>query len=336
MQRTLMLALVAASVWAQGPRLADPPTTVLSESRVQQLEAQVSNAPTDAASQALLGKNYAYFILGVTALGDYDRVIGVDPAKAASKFASHARQQLTNMNSAGVCGEGGFALWNTSFRVEGSLTARPPETATLVSARALAAQAVDRAITLEPAAGIWRNYRVSILIHRANFGGDLHLSATEAFRQVKQDMAVLKGITRDAQLPGAARLAVNAQAFNDARSYAREMLDGADNAKDWNQGNWIFFGNMVLGQLALRAGDKDRAADYLLASGKTPGSPQLNSFGPNMLLAKELIEAGAREPVLKFLAECGHFWQKDQGRLKTWAEQVAAEKTPDFGSNLFY
>jgi hypothetical protein len=49
---------------------------------------------------------------------------------------------------------------------------------------------------------------------------------------------------------------------------------------------------MVLGQVALRRGDAKKAASFLLAAGKTWGSPQLNSFGPNMPLANDLLAAG--------------------------------------------
>ena len=39
---------------------------------------------------------------------------------------------------------------------------------------------------------------------------------------------------------------------------------------------------------------------YLLAVGRTPGSPQLNSFGPNMALAAELLQKEVRDTVLQY------------------------------------
>lgn len=336
MNRTLILALLAASVFAQVPRATNAITPVLSEDQVRQLEAQVAEVPTDVASRTLLGKNYAYFILGVTALGAYDVVTGTDPAKAASQFAAHARQQLADSTSAGVCGEGGFALWNTSFAVEGSFAARSRIDGTFDAERMLAAAAIDRAIRLEPTAEQWHEYRARTLVNRTSFSGGPHLSAAEAFDQVTQDMTVLTGIVRIALLPTAARLALSAQAFDEARSYAREMLDKANNTKVRSRGNLVFYGNMVLGQLALRDGEQARAVEYLLASGKTPGSPQLNSFGPNMSLAKELIAAGFKEPVRQFFEECRVFWRMDRGRLNAWAEQVDAGQMPNFKASLIY
>jgi len=38
----------------------------------------------------------------------------------------------------------------------------------------------------------------------------------------------------------------------------------------------------------LKEGKVEDAKHYLLEAGKTPGSPQLNSFGPDMSLAEEL------------------------------------------------
>ena len=40
-----------------------------------------------------------------------------------------------------------------------------------------------------------------------------------------------------------------------------------------------------------------------------PGSPQLNSFGPIMSLAEELLEQGEPDTVLEFFAECRKFWK---------------------------
>ncbi|WP_321475859.1 hypothetical protein [uncultured Paludibaculum sp.] len=336
MNRTLILALLAASVLAQVPPAAASITPLLSEEQMVLLEAQVAANPTDIASRALLGKNYAYFILGVTELGDWDRVIDIDPAKAASEFATHARQQLAESTSASVCGEGGYALWNASFDVEGSLVAGPRAMGRIHADRTLAALAVDRAITLEPAAEKWHAYRARTLVVRARLNGGPQLSAAEAFLQIRQDMAALKGVVRDALLPTAARRALDAQASDEAGAYAREMLDKAKDTKDWYRGNLVFYGNMVLGQLALRGGDQAQAAEYLLASGQTPGSPQLNSFGPNMSLAKELIEAGYKEPVLQFFEECRLFWRGERGRLTAWAAQVNSEQMPNFRANLVY
>ena len=62
---------------------------------------------------------------------------------------------------------------------------------------------------------------------------------------------------------------------------------------------------MVLGEVALRNGNIADAAQYLIASGKSSGSPALDSFGPNLSLAKALLEV---DVVLKFFDLCKAFW----------------------------
>jgi hypothetical protein len=228
-----------------------------------------------------------------------------------------------------------------------------------LDARALGAQALDRAIAIEPGNATWRSYRIPILVLRAN-SDFLPFSAKDAYSQVKEDLSVLTGATRYALLAGAAKLAVKASALDDAQAYAIELLNSATDPKDWNYGNAIFFGNMVQGQVALRRGDLETARSRLLSSGNTPGSPQLNSFGPNMSLARDLLTDGAevpiaglarraarvprqnvtssdaRQTVLEFFDLCRVFWTMGGDRLQQWSQQVRAGVVPDFGSNLHY
>lgn len=76
------------------------------------------------------------------------------------------------------------------------------------------------------------------------------------------------------------------------------------------------------------------AAGYLLEAGRTPGSPQLSSFGPNMQLARELLEAGETRPVLEYFELCRKFWPSPA--LDAWAAEVRAGQIPEFGANLKY
>jgi hypothetical protein len=60
----------------------------------------------------------------------------------------------------------------------------------------------------------------------------------------------------------------------------------------------------------------------------------LNSFGPSMILAREMLEAGERETVLEYLRLCRSFWKADEGRLERWTQEIKAGRTPDFGPSL--
>jgi hypothetical protein len=135
----------------------------------------------------------------------------------------------------------------------------------------------------------------------------------------------------------AAKAAFELGKTDEARQYAQEVLDLAPRYRgDWNYGNAIHDGHMVLGRVALRAGDVDVAKRELLLAGATRGSPQLNSFGPNMSLAKDLIEQKQTEVVVEYFALCGKFWKLERGNLKRWSILAKAGEMPDFGPNLLY
>ena len=124
---------------------------------------------------------------------------------------------------------------------------------------------------------------------------------------------------------------------SEVRAHANEVLTiAAKYQNDWNYGNAIHKGNLALGRLALREGKVDEAGKYLLLAGHTPGSPQLNTFGPNMSLAKELLERGERQKVLEYFELCAKFWKQDRGQLKIWSLQVKGGAEPAFGANLLY
>jgi hypothetical protein len=139
------------------------------------------------------------------------------------------------------------------------------------------------------------------------------------------------------KLPDLAKRSLNAGEVAKAKAYSKQLLDMAPHyPKDWNYGNAIYYGNFVLGRIAVREGNLAQAGQYLLAAGATPGSPQLDSFGPNTTLAKELIEKGQADVVLQYFALCKHFWTMDRGKLDEWSATVRGGGIPDFSSNLDY
>lgn len=135
-----------------------------------------------------------------------------------------------------------------------------------------------------------------------------------------------------------ATAAFDAGDMNLAENYARELLATAPQyPKDWNYGNAIFYANIVIGRVALRRGaNVVQAKSSLLASAQTPGSPQLNSFGPNMSLAKDLLNLGERDTVLEFFSLCRSFWKSPLAKLDDWTAMVKGGGIPEFGANLLY
>jgi tetratricopeptide (TPR) repeat protein len=153
-----------------------------------------------------------------------------------------------------------------------------------------------------------------------------------------EQTAATNGKERFYALSGLAKAAFDAGDFDKAERYARELLSAAPGyEKDWNLGNAIFFGNMVLGRVALRRDHNvGLAKTLLMTSATTTGSPQLNSFGPNMSLANDLLIQGERETVLEFFSRCRAFWKMGATRLDNWTAVVKGGGTPDFGANLLY
>lgn len=134
-----------------------------------------------------------------------------------------------------------------------------------------------------------------------------------------------------------AKAAFLAGEYDHAIAWAQQSITAAAQyPKDWNYGNAIHHGNITVGRVALQRNDIATAKQSLLAAGKTRGSPQLNSFGPSMTLASELLARGERETVLEYLQLCKNFWRMNDGRLDAWTNAIKTGKAPDFNPNLAY
>jgi hypothetical protein len=111
---------------------------------------------------------------------------------------------------------------------------------------------------------------------------------------------------------------------------AAEYLELADvYGCNWNYGNAIHDANRFLGLVHLRNGNADTAAQYLLRAGKSTGSPQLNSFGPDLDLANELLKVGQIEPVKAYLTDIKRFWRMDNGQVRTWLAEIDKGGKPE-------
>ncbi|MBS2007433.1 MAG: hypothetical protein JST01_10355 [Cyanobacteria bacterium SZAS TMP-1] len=106
--------------------------------------------------------------------------------------------------------------------------------------------------------------------------------------------------------------------------------------RDWNDGNAIYTANSILGRVALKDGDVAKAREHLSLAGKTPGSPQLNSFGPDFELAAELFESGERECIVDHLEACREFWKSEMrdNRIERAIDQIRQGVRPDFESRF--
>ena len=161
-------------------------------------------------------------------------------------------------------------------------------------------------------------------------------AALRALTQFERAYELSNERQRGGLLEGLGKAALAAGEVEKAREYAESMLSRS--SRGWNRGNLIHHGHLTLGTIALAEGRLEEARNRLISAGRTPGAPTLNSFGPNMALAKELVELGEREIVLEYFELCSKFWNTDRAKnqLRTWSEQVRSGRMPDFGANLIY
>ena len=132
----------------------------------------------------------------------------------------------------------------------------------------------------------------------------------------------------------AAKQSFAAGKVEDARNYAQELMTLLPGfRKNQEYGSAAHDANLTLGRIAVREGRLDDAKRHLLESVRTPGARQMD-YGPNLSLAKDLLEKGERQAVLDYFALCRKFWNR--GRLDEWSQQVTEGKIPDFGANLVY
>jgi hypothetical protein len=150
---------------------------------------------------------------------------------------------------------------------------------------------------------------------------------------VAMDEAEEPDESRFDELGDTAKDSLKAGKLEEARKQATELLSlSRQHGTNGDYGNATHDANLVLGRIAVLEGRIEDAKKYLLEAGRTPGSPQLDTFGPSMSLAQDLLEKDEREVVLQYFALCRKFWEMENGRLDLWSKQVANGKMPDFGA----
>jgi tetratricopeptide (TPR) repeat protein len=196
----------------------------------------------------------------------------------------------------------------------------------------LAEKLYQRAITLEPTTSDWSRDLAWLLGHR---GPERALDAVNAMRE-----ALRKEPEQNRQyymLDDLAELAFKAGNLEEASEAALKSLSLAFTfGKDWNDGNAIHNANSILGRIALKKGDIAAAKKHLVLAGETTGSPQLNSFGPEMKLAEELFAVGEIESVVAYLEACKKFWSSDCecGALDRGIAQIRSGEIPNFADRF--
>jgi hypothetical protein len=128
-----------------------------------------------------------------------------------------------------------------------------------------------------------------------------------------------------------------AELYEEAKDISTKYVQMAAKFQNhWNYGNAIYYGNMYKGLLVLKENSIKEAAISLIESAKTPGSPQLNSFGPNTLLADKMYKLGRVAEVKEFLELCRLFWLLGSSKIDEWVEAIDSNQPPNFASHFLY
>ena len=176
---------------------------------------------------------------------------------------------------------------------------------------------------------------MAVANRRMQLEKELPRSPQQILEDLEQDRESGNDSRQFYMLDEVTKAALWAGAFDKAADYAKELLsEAAKNADDPNYGTAMHDANIVLGRVALRQGDVSKAGRLLLEAGRTPGSTQLNSLGPDMTLALELLENGQRDIVLQYFVLCRHFWVSGSQQLDAWTKTVQQGGIPKFGANL--
>ncbi len=206
----------------------------------------------------------------------------------------------------------------------------------------LARELLERGEELDPRNPHWAQRLGTLRWREAGRSGDGWDpgEAARALADFERAYQLTRFGARYSLLTGLGKAALAAGDLAKARHYAERMLENRLGAwfSEWDEGNRVHYGNVILGRIALADGDVEGAEQHLLAAGRMPGSDSLKWGGPDMALAKDLLEHGRRESVLRYLELCldMDLWETHQERLRNWIALVEAGRTPDFGSNLSF
>lgn len=256
-----------------------------------------------------LGRLYALVLVGSNSSMPLNVVRTVSMEDAHGPYAQEIRKKLAETTDVDLlAGTAGYLLWARRLFMDHKIDFDPV---------ALAKSYYERALQLNPEA---TSAQSGMMMIRA---GDRGARLREVLRNVPeasqyQTVSALPEAQRFEFIPS---LAINAYMYGEyleyskhdeagakadwehARGYARDLLQLAPKFRDDpNYGVAVYMGNIVLGTLALREGNRKAAVDYLLAASHAPAAQDLDMYIPHHLrLSGYLLKYGERDSVIEFL-----------------------------------
>lgn len=205
----------------------------------------------------------------------------------------------------------------------------------LLRDRQLAEEYLKKLQTLEPTKAEWKDrlahlYQLDAMFPKGGASG--RESAVKALEQKEEAYGLAKTAEEKFyMLSDLGSLSFKAGLLDKASDYANQLLKQAPEfVGNWNYGNAIHSANTTLGLVALQQKKVQEAKKHLIDSAVHKGSPQLNSFGPSMELAKALLAAGEKDAVVAYLKLCKRFWKMGQKSLDAWISEIQTTGTTTF------
>ena len=289
------------------------------------------------------GSVMAFAVIGVTEMGQNGLPGPADPKEADSDFAKSVRRELDTTKDTALMRAAAGELMNRGFMAQSWARRQAGETPP-VDALGLAESLLKRSQELDPgkpiSGDLARIYELRGMV--ATSEAEKKALASARYEQLEKSTS---GMSADdpansAPLLALARASLDAGDLDRAQTLAKSLLAlvpkvKADPRFSGSVDGLVHHSHLILGRVALRKGDIDAAKANLLDASRVGGGGTLSSFGPNMTLAKELLEKGETETVLQYFELCRKFWTFSN-RMDPWIEAIRKGQIPNFGANLNY
>ncbi len=162
-----------------------------------------------------------------------------------------------------------------------------------------------------------------------------------ALALLKKERSTERDTVRRYLLQSIAKTAFEISEYQRAGMLAQELvLDFGNDAGNVGYDDAAHIGNIILGRIELRRKNVEKAKEYLLIAIRAP-LRKANSWLSeiDMVLARELFEAGEKDAVIDYLKLCEglsnlttekKLFENQSRALKLWQEQIRQGKTPSF------
>ena len=285
-----------------------------------------------------LGRLYYEILVGANAKTPQGIVRSVNLADAHGPYAREIRRKLTLSTDVTLLAEAAESLGvlGRALYENHSIDFDPV---------ALARTYLDRAVQLDPQSIL--THQIALSIRFLDRGGQIPslprgsspeaqyqalAALPEAQRYLRMSLLAEAAYTNAEETGANKRDAVAAKAaWETARKCAREALQlAAKFPNDPDHGTAIYNANMVLGLLALRAGNRKAAVQSMLDASKAPATEELaySMTDFSLKLPEWLFKDGERNSVAEFLERFAQTSVSAKGYLQESAKAIRSGKKP--------